>query len=47
MSEEEIGTLNLAIRNTSFSQLLFLENKLNVFSINEVSHLPKELITFV
>jgi broad specificity phosphatase PhoE len=47
MSEEEIGTLNLAIRNTSFSQLLFLENKLNVFSINEVSHLPNELITFV
>jgi broad specificity phosphatase PhoE len=47
ITEEEIGTLNLAIRNTSFSQLLFSKNTLNVFSINEVSHLPKELITFV
>ena len=47
ITEEEIGTLNLAIRNTSFSQLLFSENNLNVFSVNEVSHLPKELITFV
>ena len=47
ITEEEIGTLNLAIRNTSYSQLLFSKNNLNVFSINEVSHLPKELITFV
>jgi broad specificity phosphatase PhoE len=47
ISEEKISELNLVIRNTSFSQLLFSNNKLNVLSLNETPHLPKELITFV
>jgi broad specificity phosphatase PhoE len=47
ISEEKISELNLVIRNTSFSQLLFSNNKLNVLSLNETPHLKKELITFV
>jgi broad specificity phosphatase PhoE len=47
ISEEKISELNLVIRNTSFSQLLFSNNKLNVLSLNETPHLPKALITFV
>lgn len=47
LSEEKISELNLVIKNTSFSQLLFSNNKLNVLSLNETSHLQKELITFV
>lgn len=47
ITEEKISELNLAIRNASFSQLLFSENRLNVLSLNETPHLLKELITFV
>jgi len=47
ISEEKIAELNLAIRNTSFSQLLFSENRLNILSLNETPHLSKKLITFV
>ncbi len=47
VTEEKISELNLTIRNTSFSQLLFSKNRLNVLSLNEIPHLPKELITFV
>jgi broad specificity phosphatase PhoE len=47
LSEDKISELNLVIRNTSFSQLLFSNNKLNVLSLNETPHLKKELITFV
>ena len=47
VTEEKISELNLAFRNASFSQLLFSENRLNVLSLNETPHLPKELITFV
>ncbi len=47
ISEEKISELNLIIRNTSFSQLLFSKNRLNLLSLNETPHLSKELITFV
>ncbi len=47
ISEEKISELNLAIKNASFSQLLFSEKGLNVLSLNETPHLSKELITFV
>jgi len=47
ITEEKISELNLAIRNASFSQLLFSENRLNVLSINETPHLSRELITFI
>jgi broad specificity phosphatase PhoE len=47
LSEEKISELNLVIRNTSFSQLLFLNSKLIVLSVNETPHLQMELITFV
>lgn len=45
--DQKISQLNLAIRNTSFSQLYFTKNKLSILSINEIPHLTKELITFV
>ena len=47
ITEEKISELNLAIKNASFSQLLFSEKGLNVLSLNETPHLSKELITFV
>ena len=47
LADQKISELNLAIRNTSFSQLYFSKNKLNILSINEIPHLIKELITFV
>ncbi len=47
ISEEKISELNLSFRNTSFSQLIYSKNKLNILSLNEIPHLPKELITFV
>jgi len=47
ISEEKISELNLSFRNTSFSQLIYSKNKLNLLSLNEISHLNKELITFV
>ena len=47
VTEEKIAELNLAIRKTSFSQLLYSENRLNLLSLNETPHLSKKLITFV
>ena len=47
LADQKISQLNLAIRNTSFSQLYFSNKKLNILSINEIPHLTKELITFV
>jgi len=47
LKEQKIYELNMAIRNTSFSQLYFSKNNLHILSINEIPHLNKELITFV
>jgi len=47
LADQKISELNMAIRNTSFSQLYFSRSKLNILSINEIPHLIKELITFV
>jgi broad specificity phosphatase PhoE len=47
LRDEKISELNMAIRNTSFSQLIYAKNKLHILSINEIPHLKKELITFV
>ncbi len=47
LREQKILELNMAIRNSSFSQLHFSNNKFNILSINEIPHLSKELITFV
>jgi broad specificity phosphatase PhoE len=47
LRDQKISELNMAIRNSSFSQLYFSNNKLNILSFNEVPHLTKELITFV
>ncbi len=47
LRDEKITELNMAIRNTSFSQLFYSKNIINILSINEISHLTKELITFV
>jgi len=47
LKEEKVAALNLAIRNTSFSQIFISENKCNVVSMNEIPHLEKEMVTFV
>jgi len=47
LNEGKISELNMAIRNTSFSQLIYSKNSIKLFSINEIPHLTKELITFV
>jgi len=47
ISDQKISELNMSIRNSSFSQLNFSNDKLNILSFNEVPHLSKELITFV
>ncbi len=47
LQEQKIYELNMAIRNSSFSQLYFTKNNLHILSINEIPHLNKELITFV
>ncbi len=47
LKEQKIYELNMAIRNSSFSQLYFSKNNLHILSINEIPHLSKELITFV
>lgn len=47
LDENKISELNMAIRNTSFSQLIYIKNKVKPFSINEIPHLTKELTSFV
>ncbi len=47
LPDQKISELNMAIRNSSFSQLYFSNKKLNILSFNEVPHLTKDLITFV
>ncbi|HGY11252.1 MAG TPA: histidine phosphatase family protein, partial [Desulfobacterales bacterium] len=41
LADQKISELNMAIRNTSFSQLYFSRSKLNILSINEIPHLIK------
>ena len=47
VNEDKIVEMNLAIRNTSFSNILFSNNKANLLTFNEVPHLDEELISFV
>jgi broad specificity phosphatase PhoE len=47
VDEEQIAEFNLVMKNTSFSQLLFSKNKINILTMNETPHLPDELITFI
>lgn len=47
LNENKISELNMAIRNTSFSQLIYSKNTIKPFSINEIPHLTKEITTFV
>ena len=47
LKEQKILELNMAIRNSSFSQMRLSKTKLHVLSLNEIPHLSKELITFV
>ncbi|MCF6224541.1 MAG: histidine phosphatase family protein [Flavobacteriaceae bacterium] len=47
MNENKISELNMVIRNTSFSQLIYSKNSVKLFSINEIPHLTKKLTTFV
>ncbi len=47
VNEEQVAEFNLVMKNTSFSQLLFSKNKINILTLNETPHLPDELITFI
>ena len=45
--ERKVAAMNFSIRNTSFSTLLYSENKLNLMSLNELPHLSGDMVTFV
>jgi|ERR1017187_9552970 broad specificity phosphatase PhoE len=47
VNEEQIANFNLVMKNTSFSQMLFSKNNLNLLTLNETPHLTDELITFI
>lgn len=47
VNEEQVAEFNLVMKNTSFSQLLFSKNNLNLLTLNETPHLPDDLITFI
>ncbi|RMG86828.1 MAG: histidine phosphatase family protein [Bacteroidetes bacterium] len=45
--EKRVTAINFSIRNTSFSTFLYARTQFNLLSLNEIPHLPKDLITFV
>ncbi len=45
--ESKVAELNFSIRNTSFSQILYSRDTINLLSFNELPHLGKAQITFV
>ena len=48
ITDEKIVTaLNSAIRNTSYSSFLYSKGRFNLLGLNQIPHLPKEMITFV
>ncbi len=45
--EKVVASLNFSIRNTSFSSFFYSKGQFNLFALNELPHLPEEMITFV
>ncbi len=45
--EKVVASLNFSIRNTSFSSFFYSKGNFNLFALNELPHLPEEMITFV
>jgi len=45
--EKIVASLNFSIRNTSFSSFFFSKGQFNLFALNEIPHLPEEMVTFV
>ncbi|MFK7979336.1 MAG: histidine phosphatase family protein [Saprospiraceae bacterium] len=47
MDEKVVASLNFSIRNTSYSSFFYSKGNFNLFALNELPHLPKEMVTFV
>jgi len=47
MDEKVVASLNFSIRNTSYSSFFYSKGDFNLFALNELPHLPKEMVTFV
>lgn len=47
MDEKKVASLNFSIRNTSYSSFFYSKGRFNLLGLNEIPHLPKEMITFV
>ncbi len=45
--EKIVAGLNFSIRNTSYSSFFYSKGKFNLLALNEIPHLPAEMITFV
>jgi len=45
--ETKVAALNFALRNTSVNTFFYANSKFNLHSLNDVSHLEKDMITFV
>ncbi len=47
MDEKIVASLNFSIRNTSFSSFIYSKGQFNLFGLNELPHLPEDMVTFV
>jgi len=45
--EKSVASLNFSIRNTSYSSFFYSKGRFNLLSLNELPHLPAEMVTFV
>lgn len=45
--EKTVAALNFSIRNTSYSSFFYSRGRFNLLGLNEIPHLPEEMITFV
>lgn len=45
--ERSVASLNFSIRNTSYSSFFYSKGRFNLLSLNEIPHLPEEMVTFV
>ncbi len=47
MDEKTVAALNFSIRNTSYSSFFYSKGRFNLLGLNEIPHLPEEMVTFV
>jgi len=45
--EKTVAALNFSIRNTSYSSFFYSKGRFNLLGLNEIPHLPDEMVTFV